>query len=70
MRDQLSEAYVAFSDFERFKHKDTMTIDAYIMEFEKMYNKTANFQMTLPHAAPAFKLLEGAGLDQKDTVES
>ena len=65
-KDQLSEAYEAFSDFERFQRKDTMTMDTYIMEFEKLYNKTAKFKMTLPQAVQAFKLLEGAGLDQKD----
>ena len=42
-KDQLSEAYEAFSDFERFQRKDTMTMDTYIMEFEKLYNKTAKF---------------------------
>ena len=65
-KDQLSEAYEAFSDFERFKRKDTMTMDTYITEFEKLYNKTAEFKMTLPQAFQAFKLLEGAGLYQKD----
>ena len=65
-KDQLSEAYEAFSDFERFKCKYTMTMDTCIMEFEKLYNKTAKFKMTLPQAVQVFKLLEGAGLDQKD----
>eukprot|EP00112_Aurelia_sp_Birch-Aquarium-sp1_P025637 Seg862.2 transcript_id=Seg862.2/GoldUCD/mRNA.D3Y31 product="hypothetical protein" protein_id=Seg862.2/GoldUCD/D3Y31 len=65
-KDQLSEAYEAFSDFKRFKRKETMAMDTYVMEFEKLYNKTAKFKMTLPQAVQAFKLLEGAGLDQKD----
>ena len=41
-------------------------MDVYVMDFEKLYNKTKKFKMELPEAVRAFKLLDGAGLDQKD----
>ena len=43
-----------------------MTMDTYTMEFDKLYNKTTKFAMVLPEFVKAFKLLEGAGLEQKD----
>ena len=42
-----------------------MTMDTYTMEFDKLYNKTKKFAMVLPESVKAFKLLEGAGLEQK-----
>ena len=65
-KDELSEAYEIFSDFERFKRSPTMTMDTYTMEFDKLYNKTKKFAMVLPESVKAFKLLEGAELKQKD----
>ena len=60
-KDELSEAYEIFSDFELFKRSPTMTMDTYTMEFDKLYNKTKKFAMVLPESVKAFKLLEGAG---------
>ena len=65
-KDELSEAYEIFSDFERSKWSPTMTMDTYTMELDKLYNKTKKFAMVLPESVKAFKLLEGAGLEQKD----
>ena len=65
-KDELSEAYEIFSDFERFKWSPTMTMDTYTMEFDKLYDKTKKFTMVLPESVKAFKLLEGARLEQKD----
>lgn len=38
-------------------------MEDYVIEFEKLYNKTKNFKMDLPKPVLAFKLLE---LDMKD----
>ena len=65
-KDELSEAYEVFTDFERFKRKSTESMEVYVMDFEKLYNKTKRFNMTLPESVLAFKLLEGSGLEQKD----
>ena len=43
-----------------------MSMDVYVMDLEKLCNKTKKFKMELLEAVHAFKLLEGAGLDQKD----
>ena len=34
-----------------------MSMDVYVMDFEKLYNKTKKFKMELPEAVCAFKLL-------------
>ena len=65
-KDELSEGYEIFSDFERFKRSPTMTMDTYSMEFDKLYNKTKKFAVVLPESVKAFKLLEGTELEQKD----
>ena len=65
-KDELSEAYEIFSDSEQFKWSPTMTRDSYTMEFDKLYNETKKFAMVLPESVKAFRLLEGAGLKQKD----
>ena len=33
-KDEISEAYETFSDFEGFKQSPTMTMDTYTMEFD------------------------------------
>ncbi|KAG1685087.1 Acidic leucine-rich nuclear phosphoprotein 32 family member A [Nymphon striatum] len=41
-------------------------MEDYVMEFEKLYNKTKKFNMELPQAVLAFKLLEYSELEMKD----
>ena len=63
---ELSEAYETFSDFEQLKWRPTIPMDTYTTEFDNMYNKTKKFAIVFPESVKAFKLLEGAGLEQKD----
>jgi transposase InsO family protein len=65
-KDDLSEAYEVYTDFDRFRRDEKMTMDMYVMEFEKRYNKTKKFKMDLPQSVLCFKLLEGANLANKD----
>ena len=65
-KDELLEAYGTFSDLEQFKRSPTMTMDTYTMEFDKLYDKSKKFVMVLPESVKAFKLLKGAGLEEKD----
>ena len=41
-------------------------MSAYIIEFEQKYNKCKKYEMALPDAMLAFKLLDNAGLCQSD----
>ena len=43
-----------------------MTMDDFIIEFKKYYNRTKKFDMSLPEVVLAFKLLDCTGLEHKD----
>ena len=65
-QDELSTAYEAYTSFDRFKKTSTMSMENYLIDFDKLYNRTRKYTMTLPEAVLAFKLLEGANLSHKD----
>ena len=65
-KDELSEAYEAYTEFDRFRRSQVTTMENYVTEFEKLYNKTKKFKMDLPQPVLAFKLLECSELDMKD----
>ena len=41
-KDALSEAYESFTEFDRFSITPEMTMENYIIELEKYYNRTKN----------------------------
>ena len=65
-KDELSEAYEVYVDFDRFRRSKVSSMEDYVIEFEKLYNKSKKFKMELPQPVLAFKLLECAELDMKD----
>ncbi|CAG2236725.1 unnamed protein product [Mytilus edulis] len=65
-KDELSEAYEAYSEFDRFRRSKVSSMEEYVTEFEKLYNKTKKFKMELPQPVLAFKLLEYSELEMKD----
>lgn len=65
-KDELESAYEAWSDFQRYKKVDSMSIGDYIMEFDKRYKAAKKFNMTLSVPVLAFQLLENGGLTQRD----
>ena len=65
-KDELSEAYEVYTEFDRFKRSMVKTMEEYVNEYEKLYNKTKKFKMELPQPVLAFKLLEGSELEMKD----
>ena len=65
-QDELSAAYEVYTQFDRYKKTPNMTMENYLIEFDKLYNKTRKYNMALPEAVLAFKLLEGASLPHKD----
>ncbi|CAG2223740.1 unnamed protein product [Mytilus edulis] len=65
-KDELSEAYEAYSEFDRFRRSKVISMEEYVTEFEKLYNKTKKFKMELPQPVLAFKLLEYSELEMKD----
>lgn len=65
-RDDKDKAYEAYKNFDSYHKPDEMSMSDYIMEFDKRYNKAKKYEMTLPDAVLAFKLLDNAGLSTKD----
>ena len=67
-KDELSEAYETYVEFNRFRRTKVgvSSMEDYVIEFEKLYNKTKKFKMELPQPVLAFKLLECSDLEMKD----
>ena len=65
-KDELSAAYEAYTVFDRYRKPTETTMEEFVIEFEKLYNKTKKYQMELPQPVLAFKLLESAQLEHKD----
>ena len=65
-KDELSSAYETYTKFDRFKKSPQMSMEDYLINFDKLYNQTKKYTMTLPEAVLSFKLLEGANLPHKD----
>ena len=66
MREEKDQAYEAYSEFDRISRKDDVPMGEYIADFEHKYNKIRKFNMILPDAVLAFKLLDTAVLDVKE----
>ena len=67
LKDEHQRTYVAYSTFEKYTRPATMSIDAYINEFERLYNKVKAHTITLPDQVLAYRLLESANLDYSKT---
>ncbi|PIK50177.1 hypothetical protein BSL78_12928 [Apostichopus japonicus] len=65
-KDELSAAYEAYTSFDRYRRQTETTMEEFVTEFEKLYNKTKKYKMELPKPVLAFKLLESAQLEHKD----
>ena len=59
-------AYEAYQNFDSFYKSDEMIMTDYIIEFEQRYSKSKRYEMTLPDAVLALKLLDNASLTVKE----
>ncbi|XP_055954635.1 uncharacterized protein LOC130010710 [Patella vulgata] len=64
-KDKIDRAYSAYTAFDQFKRKEE-SMSVYIMEYEQKYTQMKKFDMTLPQAVLAFKLLDGANLSKRE----
>ena len=55
-------------NFDRYRRGSSDTMENYILEFEKFYNKTKTFKMELPERVLAFKLIEDSGLKHNERL--
>ncbi|CAG2191494.1 unnamed protein product [Mytilus edulis] len=65
-KDKIDQAYAAYTVFDKFHRIDDVSMSDYIIEFEQRYNKCKKYEMVLPDAILAFKLLDNAGLSQSN----
>lgn len=66
LKEEKDRAYDAYTDFDRIRREKEVSMADYIVNFEQRYNKMRKFDMALPDAVLAFKLLDTANLDVKD----
>ena len=65
-KDTIDLSYEAYSKFEKFRKSEDMKMTEYIVEFERLYTKVKKYQMVLPDAVLAFKLLDNANLEDRE----
>ncbi|XP_039900576.1 uncharacterized protein LOC120741662 [Simochromis diagramma] len=64
-REEKDRAYEAYSCFDSIAKNHSVSMADYIIDFEQRYNRMKKYNMTLPDAVLAFKLLDTACLDEK-----
>ena len=62
--EKVDDAYSTYSNFNVSVKKEGLSVNDYILEFEHLYCKMAEHDMKLPDTILAFKLLDGAGLNE------
>ena len=65
-RDEVDCANETYKNFEICVRREGICITAYILEFERLYEKAKTHKMELPDAILAHKLLENAALDTRE----
>ena len=64
--ETIDEAYNTYSCFINFNRHDDTDMNDYITEYEHLYKRMEDFDMKLPDAVLAFKLLDGANITEDD----
>ena len=60
LKDDTHSAYEAYERFETFSRAPSMTVSAYIIEFERLYNKAKQHKIELPDGVLAYRFLNSA----------
>ena len=63
LKDENQRIYVSLKSFEQYKRETTQSIDSYINHFERLHNKVKSYNIELPDAVVAYRLLESAILN-------
>ena len=66
LQDEVDLAYTVYSDFERLRKGEDMSMGDFIIEYERRYNTCRKHKMEYPDSVLAFKLLDNAGLSVKE----
>ena len=60
--DKNEKICMALEAFEKFKRPSSMTINTFILEFERLHTQVKQFNCTYPDPAMAYKILQAANL--------
>ena len=60
LTDETCSAYEAYEMFERFTRPTEMSINDFIIQFERLYNKAKSHGMEIHEGVLAYRLLNGA----------
>lgn len=66
IQDEIDLTYSAYSSFEKFKKTPNISMNEYIIEYERLYGACRKHKMDYPDSVLAFKLLDNAGLCEKE----
>lgn len=66
LKEEKDRIYEAYSDFDRIIKEVNTSMADYIIDFEQRYSRMKKYNMELPDAVLAFKLLDTACLDVTD----
>lgn len=61
-KERVDSAYEAYKTFDGYRKSDSTSMGDFIIEFDQRYQRTRKFEMALPDAVLAFKLLDSANL--------
>jgi hypothetical protein len=66
LRDDKDKAYEAYKNFDTLSKSENMSMSEYIVEFDKRYNQSKKYEITIPEAVLAFRLLDKANLTSSE----
>ena len=65
LKDKTQTAYLAYNKFEKFRRSSTMSVSDYIIEFERLLNKTKEHGSGMSSDILAYRLLKSASLTEQ-----
>ena len=65
-KEKIDSTYEAYTQFDKFARAEGSSMSDYIIEYERLYKRCLKYEMKLPDAILAFKLLDGSGLDLRE----
>ena len=68
LKDELSDSFEKFQEFEEFQRANGQSISEYISTFDSMYRKIEKLDMKLPSHILAFKLLRKANISKEENM--
>ena len=66
LKDIYQSAYAAYESFEMYIRPKEMSMNEFLDNFERLYNKLTVYEMELPDGVLAYRVLKSAGLSEEN----